>query len=109
MLSDAPAKLGDRLTVRDPRLAPDLGLTLTALLLLGLGDQRWDRSRLALVVERDEHEVRAGRVGLRARLELLGFHTDADLERGRPHVVHRRLHGHGIPYVDRLEERTLVP
>ena len=60
MLSDTPAKLGDRLAVRDPGLAPDLGLTLSALLLLGLGDQRRDRSRLALVVERDEHEVRAG-------------------------------------------------
>ena len=83
MLSDASAKLGDRLTMHGPRLAPDLGLALTALLLIGLGDQRWDRSRLALVVERDEHEVRAGAVGPPTGLELLGFDTDADLERGR--------------------------
>ena len=70
--------------------------------------ERRDRSRLALVVERDEHEVRAGGVGPGARLELLGFDADADLERGRPHVVHGRLHRHGVADVARGEERHLV-
>ena len=79
MLSDASSKLGDRPAMGDARLATDLGFALTALLLVRLGDQRRDRSRLALLVESDEHEIRARRVRPRPGLELLGFDTDADL------------------------------
>jgi hypothetical protein len=65
------SSLQDRLFASKPVLTPDLSFFHPALFLLGFRREGRHRPRLALLVERDEDQIRAGYMTLVARARVL--------------------------------------
>ena len=89
-------------------MAPELGLSLTPLLVVAIDQERWHRPRPTVVVDRDEDEVGAVRVAHRAGDRIVGLNANAAFHRCRADVVHRREQHHYIADMHWLEERHLV-
>jgi hypothetical protein len=94
--------------VHPTRLAPQHRFALPAALLVGLAQQRRDRSRPALVVQRDEHQEGGRHVRPPSGDRILGLDPDPDVERGGPDRVHRREEREELPDVHGFQERELV-
>src|SRR5260221_9714481 len=76
------------LAVLCPPPAPELGGGHPALLLVGLGDDRWDRDRLSVPAHGPVHEIGRGDVDELAGEHILRGHPGAHLPSPCAHVVH---------------------
>src|SRR5260221_6463271 len=96
------------LAVLCPPPARELGGGHPALLLVGLGDDRRDRDRLAVLADGHVHEIGRGDVDDLAGEHILGVDPDADLHALGADVVHRCPGGDEVTHEHRGEERELV-
>src|SRR6266545_46078 len=84
------------------------GAVVAALLVRGLGDDRRDLRRAAVLVQRDVGHIARIRVAPVARQHVLGEHLHPDFHRRPPREVHARHRRHQLADVDRLAEVDLV-